>query len=44
VNRKTTDRYFNYFRSLIQKEAIKERTFVKLNDGIEADGTHINGE
>lgn len=41
VNRKTTDRYFNYFRILIQEEALKERSSVLLTNGIEADESYF---
>lgn len=41
VNRKTTDRYFNYFRELIQSSALKERHSVQLDNGIEADESYF---
>ena len=41
VNRKTTDRYFNYFRELIQSSALKERHTVQLDNGIEADESYF---
>ncbi len=41
VNRKTTDRYFNYFRKLIQVSALAERYSVQLSNGIEADESYF---
>lgn len=41
VNRKTTDRYFNYFRKLVQSSALKERLSVHLDNGIEADESYF---
>ncbi len=41
VNRKTTDRYFNLFRSLVRRDASEERSLVKLNNGIEVDESYF---
>ncbi len=41
VNRKTTDRYFNNLRTLIQSSALKERRSVQLDNGIEADESYF---
>ena len=41
VNRKTTDRYFNYFRDLIHTAALNERHSVQLDNGIEADESYF---
>lgn len=41
VNRKTTDRYFNSFRKLIQSSALEERHSVQLDNGIEADESYF---
>ena len=41
VNRKTADRYYNLFREVIVKEAIKEREEVELGNGIEVDEAYF---
>lgn len=41
VNRKTTDRYFNMYRTLVKKAALKERQLVKLGNGIEVDESYF---
>ena len=41
VNRKTADRYYNLFREVIVKEAIREREMMKLEDGIEVDEAYF---
>ena len=41
VNRKTADRYYNLFREVIVREAIKERERIKLEDGIEVDEAYF---
>lgn len=41
VNRKTTDRYFNLFRSLIKQSALSERMLVSLRNGIEVDESYF---
>ena len=37
VNRKTADRYYTIFRSVIIKDALKERKEIDLEDGVEID-------
>ena len=41
MNRKTTDRYFNYLRGLIRSSALAERQTVQLGNGIEADESYF---
>jgi len=41
INHNTADRYFNFLRAVIIKEAIKERTREKVGDGIEIDESYF---
>jgi len=41
VNRKTSDRYFNFFRALIINQAIAERAEIDIKDGIEIDESYF---
>ncbi len=41
VNRKTADRYYRIFRSVIINDALKERKAVKLGNGIELDESYF---
>ena len=41
VNRKTADRYYHLFRSVIIDDALKERKAVKLGNGIELDESYF---
>ena len=41
INRKTADRYYHLFRSVIIDDASKERKAVKLNNGIELDESYF---
>lgn len=41
VNHNTADRYFNYLRTLVIKEAVKERKESKIGNGIEVDESYF---
>lgn len=41
VNRKTADRYFNMFRTLIRRNAIEERCAIQLDNGTEVDESYF---
>lgn len=41
VNHNTADRYFNYLRSIVIKEAVKERKEEKIGNGIEIDESYF---
>lgn len=44
VNRKTADKYYNLFRQVKVKEAIKESEKVKLGNGIEIDKDYFESQ